>query len=608
MSNNFINDCISKNDYLGYLPYIEAFEYLIYNHTSLMHLPVVFGVHGKWGVGKSTFMHLIKQRLDNSRNFFTIELNPWEYGDEKNFVATFLAKLYKTTEDDLCNEEKMQNDRAITLFKSIIKPLKLATDFKLGKIEYDFSKLSFESKKTMIDEFITENYELKESIKYILDAEIFEEKKVVVFIDDLDRCPSEKVMEVIESIKLVLNSENCIFFLGCDKDYIENALSIKYEKFIMFLNREENNIKTSADILPYKSNLKDFAREYLEKIIQVPFNIPPLNKTVVRDFINCIISQKIDSTDGMTYFDSDLFADFVKELNQEFITKLTIEAELNPRRIKRILNLIFLNYIFIRFKFKNDILAIKDIDINILCLLGFIRDVAPEYYRNYLSSTIMCKNVMSDFYSYCKDKKQYDEFNETKTYLLDTHINEYFKIFFEHAPYRSNSIFSNKLKDIEMYISVSNTTTSEDYMTDNWGSIGELRSFITKKKLSTFLTRLKNNEFAQDFVIWFFQVIYNESNYVFGLQRNIHLYKIVDNSDYRDFMFRLEYNDDEKCLYIKFDWANYKSIYLPLDDKLKRMKNYNTKSKQLILNESADQKLVNQIKTQIEELVKTSNS
>ncbi|QDR81802.1 KAP family P-loop NTPase fold protein [Sporomusa termitida] len=238
---NFINDCISESDYLGYLPYIKAFEYIICNHNELMSLPVVFGVHGKWGVGKSTFLSLIKKNLDLTNKFFTIELNPWEYGNDNNFVATFLTKLYKETESHLCNNEKKQEDIISTLFKLILKPFKITADLQLAKVEYDFNKLNFPSQKQIIDDFITENFAKKETIKFILNAEIFETKKVIIFIDDLDRCPADKVMEVIESIKLVLNSRNCIFFLGCDKEYLENALSLKYKDFIQFCQRRIKN-------------------------------------------------------------------------------------------------------------------------------------------------------------------------------------------------------------------------------------------------------------------------------------------------------------------------------------------------------------------------------
>lgn len=70
---NFINDCVSDKDYLGYSPYIEAFLYLIQKHSELIQLPIVFGIHGKWGTGKSTFMNLIKCRLND--DFFLLDIN-----------------------------------------------------------------------------------------------------------------------------------------------------------------------------------------------------------------------------------------------------------------------------------------------------------------------------------------------------------------------------------------------------------------------------------------------------------------------------------------------------------------------------------------------------
>lgn len=84
---SFFNDIVSEKDYLGYEPYIEAFNYILHNNTELITPPIVFGIHGKWRVGKSTFMSLIKNRIYN--DFYIVEINPWEYGQNQNFITVF---------------------------------------------------------------------------------------------------------------------------------------------------------------------------------------------------------------------------------------------------------------------------------------------------------------------------------------------------------------------------------------------------------------------------------------------------------------------------------------------------------------------------------------
>lgn len=603
MSSNFINDCISESDYLGYLPYIKAFEYIICNHTELMSLPVVFGVHGKWGVGKSTFLSLIKKNLNLTNNFFTIELNPWEYGNDNNFVATFLTKLYKEAENDLCNSEKKQDEIVATIFKSILKPFKITADLNLVKVEYDFSKLNFQNQKQIIDDFITENFAKKETIKFILDAEVFKTKKVVVFIDDLDRCPADKIMEVIESIKLVFNSENCIFFLGCDKEYLESALSLKYKDFIQFQTEEQNSASANT---PYKSSLSKFSREYLEKIIQIPFNIPPLSTDGIATFIGCLIHPKQHKLSNHIEYKKNYYQEFKNNLPLEFITQLIVKANINPRRIKRILNLIFLNYIFIEFKSKEIQFNNNRVNLDLLSFLGFVKDVEQDFYRSFFSNTIICKRIFRNCYLIYQNNNGDNNDYEPDNYLVPANIIDYFKIFFEWSNITSTETLEQILLNIENYISVSNTTTLEEYKEKDWGSIGEIRSEISNKKVAVFLNRLPNSETIQDFVIWFFESIYNRKLHAIGIQRNIHFYKKPSDgpvSYEKDFLFRLEFNDKENILYIRFKRGNLNTAFNENINILKQIKTYDKSKKQIALRDDIDVETLNNIKIHLEKLV-----
>jgi len=77
-----------------------------------------------------------------------------------------------------------------------------------------------------------------------------EPRRLVVFVDDLDRCLPEKAIQVLEALKLFLDVKGCIFVLGLDPEAIESAVRTRYQE----------------EIKP---------REYLEKIIQVPLSCRP---------------------------------------------------------------------------------------------------------------------------------------------------------------------------------------------------------------------------------------------------------------------------------------------------------------------------------------------
>lgn len=593
---NFINDCISDKDMLGYEPYIKAFEYLIENQNSLMNLPIVFGIHGKWGVGKSTFMELIKLRLEKSKEYYTININPWEFSNEYNFISIFLAELFRRIKSDLCFDERGIDNGITNFFKSICKPMKISANMQYGtgigiKAEYDFDKLTFKSQKELVDKYITENYEIKDTIHKILNYEIFENKKLIVFIDDLDRCSSEKVMEVIEAIKLILNSENCIFFLGCDKDYLQSALLIKYKEFIKYLDDNEQ-----------QQTFKKFADEYLEKIIQIPFSIPALNEEAIENYIKgLLISPKVGNKP--TTSKTDLYRKFKSKLNIRLFSKMLIERNLNPRRIKRTLNLVFLNYLFMNFKIGEENIGNRDIDI--LILMGLIRDEYIDYYRRYFISEVLCRRTFKIMLELIENENSKNEIEDENIELVIKYeeINNLFKIFFHELKIKNNSDLNKLLDNIANILAISHTTTTETYKESYWGEIGEIKSTTgTNKKLKVFLNRIKENQNQVEFLLWFFNNVYNEEEYYLGIQKNVHVYRNeVNNNHYNNFLYKLSYNDKNDSLEIKFEIGNYTSI-LSYEEKLGKDNYYDYKNKQIVITQYTSDEEMKSIKEKIYEL------
>jgi len=121
---------------------------------------------------------------------------------------------------------------------------------------------------------------------------------IAVFVDDLDRCLPEKAIEVLEAIKLFLDVRGCVFVIGVDRVVVEKCIESKYAG------------KPSA--VPINGD------DYLEKLVQVPFNLPPLEQRDVQEFIDAEIRQN-----------------FPPNLAPVFAAGL----EANPRKVKRTLNI-----------------------------------------------------------------------------------------------------------------------------------------------------------------------------------------------------------------------------------------------------------------------------
>lgn len=587
---NFINDCVSEIDYLGYLPYIQAFEYLINNNNKLMTSPIVFGIHGEWGVGKSTFMQLIKNKINAAEKYHIIDINPWEYKEDESFIAIFLAKLYDEIKDEF------PGDTIGKLLKAIIKPFKISSDFKLAKIEYDFSKLALDEQKSLIDKYISDNFAMKKIIEDFLHEKYFENKKIIIFIDDLDRCSVDKVIEVIEGIKLIFNSKNCIFFLGCDKGYLESAISVKYEKFIKYIEDEAGSYNISA----YKKNYKEFSREYLEKIIQVPFLIPPLGEESIEKYVNNILAIDENYEDiqyGSMSDDTDFYKEFIQNLNKHMVVELMNKCSFNPRKMKRVLILLFLNYLFIRFK--NTQNKIEKYELDLMTLLSIIRELDYDYYMNFMSNEIMCKNIFIGHHEYLINKKDKDV-----PYRRNNKVNDCFNVFLCETGYnkKTKAQLDESLKSIATYISVSNITISKDYSS----TIGIYKSDTeTNKKLQDFLKRVNDIEVSKEFIGWFFTHIFEPNIYEISINQNIHIYKKKFNGNFNhleDFIFRFEYDDIEKALYIKFERGKYQTFLSGYEQKFSDLSLYDKDRRLLKITESSTAEDIEKIKEYIEEV------
>ena len=130
--------------------------------------------------------------------------------------------------------------------------------------------------------------------------------RIVVFIDDLDRCSPDKALEVLESIKSFFDIEGIVYVIGMDSETINLLVKKKYG--------EESAVK---------------GLDYLQKIVQLPFHIPTWKEVDISSSISKIISKGLEG--------SKLVEDF--ENNKSLIVKA---VELNPRQVKRFINNIIL--------------------------------------------------------------------------------------------------------------------------------------------------------------------------------------------------------------------------------------------------------------------------
>lgn len=97
-------------------------------------------------------------------------------------------------------------------------------------------------------------------------------KQLIVLIDDLDRCLPDTAIETLEAIRLFVFTARTAFVVAADEAMIEYA------------------VRKHFPDLPDSTGPRDYARNYLEKLIQVPFRIPALGETETRIYVTLLLA------------------------------------------------------------------------------------------------------------------------------------------------------------------------------------------------------------------------------------------------------------------------------------------------------------------------------
>ena len=128
-------------------------------------------------------------------------------------------------------------------------------------------------------------------------------KKLVVFIDELDRCSHDTILQTLEAIRLFLFTSGTSFIIGADERQVMYAVRKKFPEV--------------------QGDQIDIGKEYLEKLIQYPIKIPQLNPREVQFYITCLFFQNI-----LSQVEYDPLISFIQEEKKKDFLKFEITFEL----------------------------------------------------------------------------------------------------------------------------------------------------------------------------------------------------------------------------------------------------------------------------------------
>lgn len=282
--------------------------------------PMTIALQGDWGSGKTSLMNLIKNELEaNYKNVELVWFNTWQYsqfGQSGNLAVSMISSFI----DAVCrDDEQIKKNLKKTLWQTAGKwggRLAEAGAVVAGSLagqgdtmKDGISVLKGDSGKS--SEIDKDPATLIKELKCQLEKSVSDRlqkrtgNRIVVFIDDLDRLMPQIAVELLESLKMFLDLNGCVFMLACDYQVVEQGLKQKFG---------------SA-----KEDLK--GKSFFDKIIQVPFNMPLSQYNVNQYFMDLLDRIEID------YEEDDI---------KTYVSLVDYSVGFNPRSMKRLFNSLFL--------------------------------------------------------------------------------------------------------------------------------------------------------------------------------------------------------------------------------------------------------------------------
>jgi hypothetical protein len=117
--------------------------------------------------------------------------------------------------------------------------------------------------------------------------------RIVLYIDDLDRCPPNKVVEVLQAVHLLLAFPLFVVVVGVDARWVKRSLEVRYRELLHGGDAQAKDTVAPAELLIGKATTGD----YLEKIFQVPFWLRPMDETHTERMVRGLLGSSVTSAE-----------------------------------------------------------------------------------------------------------------------------------------------------------------------------------------------------------------------------------------------------------------------------------------------------------------------
>jgi hypothetical protein len=322
-----------EDDLFGWAPIVNRISDIIKFQSKVDHSCFTIGVYGKWGEGKTSLMNMVCENLKNEKGIKIIHFNPWLFKDQESLLLDY----FKTLQSGITNKKVVEKIKKYGPLVSIgisgVLNLALPGTGSLLKGSLD----------QVIDAVSEIKNDLASLKKEVNDSIILSKQHYLIIIDDVDRLDKDELHTLFKLIRQNADFVNTTYMIGMDAELVAKSIGCRFE---------------SGD--------EKSGKNFLEKIIQVPFFVPKVQRGHLNKMLNTLLLPKIEillSESGKR----TTKIDEIKESLNRYVSPIFNSA----REI-----IVYINSLTLILP-----LVYKDVNISDLCLLEALKLFHPKGYN-----------------------------------------------------------------------------------------------------------------------------------------------------------------------------------------------------------------------------------
>ena len=235
------------------------------------------GLFGKWGSGKTSVVNMMIHELETlqsdtkaNEQIVVVHFEPWNFATTDQLLSQFFIRL--------STEFKSKNDQNLSKIADAID--KYSDAFELAEVIPYVGRTTSALIPKLMKSFAQklkkgdDEKDIQKRKEYIINLLRQQTKRVLVVIDDIDRLSSEQIRLMFQLIASVAKFPNTMYLLVFDKDIIVSALK---------------NVQEGG------------GENYLEKIIQIPIQIPDIKKEKIRNILISKLNESISEYPDISF-------------------------------------------------------------------------------------------------------------------------------------------------------------------------------------------------------------------------------------------------------------------------------------------------------------------